>query len=72
RADSIETLTDRMQLVSVELIEWYGVRLFTDGWIAEDIDEDEVSVLQALELEASVRDPYRQLSRLFHWVGQRI
>ncbi|MFQ5968449.1 MAG: class I SAM-dependent methyltransferase [Acidimicrobiia bacterium] len=72
RADSIETLTDRMRLIGVELIEWYGVRLFTDGWVEEDIDEDEVSDVQAVELEASRRDPYRQLSRLFHWVGQRI
>jgi S-adenosylmethionine-dependent methyltransferase len=71
RADTIEELTLRLSERNVELLAWYGVRLFTDGWSpdrpATDIDAD----VFAVELEASRRDPYRQMSRLFHYVGRR-
>jgi hypothetical protein len=34
-------------------------------------DPDEVRAICDVELEASGRDPYRQLSRVFHLVGRR-
>jgi hypothetical protein len=34
-------------------------------------DPDQVAATVAVELEASRRDPYRQLSRVFHLVGRR-
>lgn len=34
-----------------------------------DADEDELTKIAKVELEASRRDPYRHLSRVFHLVG---
>jgi len=71
RADTVEELSRSMRRAGVEPLAWYGVRLFTDGWTrAMPAVDSEVDVL-AVELEASRRDPYRQLSRLFHLVGIR-
>jgi SAM-dependent methyltransferase len=78
RADTVEDLAALLDRRGVEPVAWYGVRLFTDAWCqaasgsgaerpAADADED----ILAVELEASRRDPYRQLSRLFHLVGAR-
>ncbi len=74
RPDSLEGLTQMLADVGIERVAWYGVRLFTDGWTQEARDspgvESESTVL-AVELEASRRDPYRCMSRLFHLVGVR-
>ena len=48
---------------------WYGVWLFTD-WMDVSADPGEVRAVAAVELEASRRDPYRQLSRVFHLVAR--
>jgi len=77
RADSLEDVTDTLAELGVARIEWYGVRLFSDGWtrVPEPPDAPDVSstsdAVFAVEFEASRRDPYRQLSRLFHYVGRR-
>ena len=55
----------------VDPVAWYGVRLFTDGWSPERPTTDPEDLVLAVELEASRRDPYRRLSRLFHLVGRR-
>jgi hypothetical protein len=61
----------------VEPLQWYGVWLFTD-WLdfsGVELDPDDTEKLQqiaAVELEASRRDPYRQLSRPFHLVGRKL
>jgi 2-polyprenyl-3-methyl-5-hydroxy-6-metoxy-1,4-benzoquinol methylase len=70
RADSLEDLTRMLSDAGVERQAWYGVRLFTDGWTHERPADCEPDVL-AVELEASRRDPYRLMSRLFHIVGVR-
>jgi SAM-dependent methyltransferase len=71
RGDSIEALTAALQRRGVDREAWYGVRLFTDGWApSRPLDDPEDLVLQ-VELTASRRDPYRQLSRLFHLIGRR-
>ncbi len=51
---------------------WYGVRLFVDH-LHDDrtAGAAELAQIVAVEHEASRRDPYRQLSRLFHLVGRR-
>jgi S-adenosylmethionine-dependent methyltransferase len=36
-----------------------------------DADEDELTTIAEVELEASRRDPYRHLSRVFHLIGRR-
>ncbi len=88
RADTVEELTALLAGHGVEPVTWYGVRLFTDGWIGArdgrlgsaavyDAAPAGVTVESALddvfevEYEASRRDPYRQLSRLFHLIGRR-
>ncbi len=55
----------------VEPIAWYGVRLFTESWARDRPAVDPVDEVLAVELEASRRDPYRQLSRLFHLLGTK-
>lgn len=72
RGDGVDALSALLAGRGVEPIGWYGVRLFTDGWTADRpaMDDDEGLVVQ-VELEASRRDPYRQLSRLFHLLGRR-
>lgn len=70
RAETVEQLQHSLVERGVDPVAWYGVRLFTEGWRADRADDPEDLVL-AVELEASRRDPYRQLSRLFHLVGVR-
>jgi SAM-dependent methyltransferase len=106
RADTIEELTALLAEHGVEPVTWYGVRLFTDGWIgaregrvgaaavydatpaglvpgagkraadgplgnADARADGMLDVVFEVEFEASRRDPYRQLSRLFHLIGRR-
>jgi hypothetical protein len=77
RADTVEDLSALLSQAGVTPVDWYGVRLFTDGWVSayDQADPgsggDDMDALMAVELEASRRDPYRQLSRLFHLVGVR-
>jgi S-adenosylmethionine-dependent methyltransferase len=78
RADTVEELSALLAGAGVVPVTWYGVRLFTDGWVHAYDQADSGAVggsgadaMLAVELEASRRDPYRQLSRLFHLVGVR-
>jgi SAM-dependent methyltransferase len=76
RADTVEGVTGIIRSHGVEPARWYGVWLFID-WIEfsgtklDPTDADEVAAIAAVELEASHRDPYRQLSRVFHLVGRK-
>jgi SAM-dependent methyltransferase len=76
RADTVEELSDRLQTRGVDPLRWYGVWLFVD-WLGfcgvelDPTDAAQVSAAAAVELEASRRDPYRQLSRIFHLVGRK-
>ena len=65
-----------VQSRGVEPLCWYGVWLFVDwlefsGAELDPSNSDEVMKIAAVELEASRRDPYRQLSRVFHLVGRK-
>jgi len=71
RADSLQNLTSLLADVGVDRVAWYGVRLFTDGWTPDRPTIDCEADVLAVELEASYRDPYRQMSRLYHLVGIR-
>jgi S-adenosylmethionine-dependent methyltransferase len=76
RADTVEELSELMQSRGVDPVGWYGVWLFVD-WLefsGAEVDPDDatqVAAAAAVELEASRRDPYRQLSRVFHLVGRK-
>jgi S-adenosylmethionine-dependent methyltransferase len=76
RADTVEELTELMRSGGVEPLGWYGVWLFVDwlefsGADLDPADVKQVAATAAVELEASRRDPYRQLSRVFHLVGRK-
>ncbi len=76
RADTVEELSELMESRDVEPLRWYGVWLFVD-WLefgGAELDPDDgpqMAATAAVELEASRRDPYRQLSRVFHLVGRK-
>jgi len=71
RADRIDDLSALLTRHGVDPVAWYGVRLFTDAWAPDRRAQDPDEVVLAVELEASRRDPYRRLSRLFHLVGTK-
>lgn len=76
RADTREELADLMARHGVEPQQWYGVWLFADwfefaGVPLDPSDTAEVEQIAVVELEASRRDPYRQVSRVFHLVGRK-
>jgi SAM-dependent methyltransferase len=76
RADTVEGLSGLLRTRGVEPLQWYGVWLFVD-WLdfsgagLDPSDSKQVAAAAAVELEASRRDPYRQLSRVFHLVGRK-
>jgi hypothetical protein len=77
RGDTVEHLSGLLSSHGVEPLQWYGVWLFTDwlefsGVEVDLSDSERVAAMVAVELEASKRDPYRQLSRPFHLVGRRL
>jgi SAM-dependent methyltransferase len=77
RADTVEELSGLLRDRGVEPVRWYGVWLFVDwlefsGVTPDPADDGQVAAAAAVELEAGRRDPYRQLSRVFHLVGRRI
>ena len=76
RADTVEELSELVRSRGVEPLHWYGVWLFVDwldfsGMTLDPTDAAQVAAAAAVELEASRRDPYRQLSRTFHLVGRK-
>jgi hypothetical protein len=76
RADTVEEIGELLRSHGVPPEQWYGVWLFVDwlelgGTALDATDADEVAATAAVELAASRRDPYRQLSRVFHLVGRR-
>ena len=76
RADTVEEISELMRSGGVEPVRWYGVWLFVDwlefsGVRLDPGDSKNVAATAAVELEASRRDPYRQLSRVFHLVGRK-
>jgi S-adenosylmethionine-dependent methyltransferase len=76
RADTVEDISVLLRRGDVEPICWYGVWLFVDwlefsGAELDPGDSRQLAATAAVELEASRRDPYRQLSRVFHLLGRR-
>jgi SAM-dependent methyltransferase len=76
RADTVEEVSELIRGHGVEPLRWYGVWLFVDwlefsGATLDPADTAQVAATAAVELEASRRDPYRQLSRVFHLVGRK-
>ena len=77
RADSVDELSAILRREGVEPLDWYGVWLFVDwlefaGATLDPTDTDQLEATARVELEASRRDPYRQLSRVFHLLGRKV
>jgi SAM-dependent methyltransferase len=71
RADTVQGLSGWLSARHVETAAWYGTGFFADWWATDRPAECATEGLLAVELEASRRDPYRQLARMFHLVGMR-
>ena|SRR5579872_7231630 len=76
RADTVEEVGELIARYGVKPERWYGVWLFVDwlefgGATLDPSDTKEVEAIAAVELEVSRRDPYRQVSRVFHLVGRK-
>jgi SAM-dependent methyltransferase len=76
RADTVDELGALLRAGGVEPVRWYGVWLFADwldfAGVTQDVaDSAQLAAQAAVELEAARRDPYRQLSRVFHLIGRR-
>lgn len=73
RADTVEELSGLLAEHQTDTEAWYGVWLFSD-WLdlaGTPVPHGELDGVAEVELLAGCRDPYRQLSRLFHLVGRR-
>lgn len=76
RADTVEEIERLLRAGDVEPVRWYGVWLFVD-WLEfggaglRPGDERRLAAIAAVEGEAARRDPYRQLSRVFHLIGRK-
>jgi len=70
RADTPAEIIEAFRQCHAELIDWYGVRLFTDHW--DDLPvPDDIELLVEAEYQAAQRDPYRQLAALVHVIAKR-
>jgi len=73
RADTVDELSERLTARGANPLQWYGVWLFVD-WLefgGATPDAAQREQIAAVELEASRRDPYRQLGRVFHLLAQK-
>jgi SAM-dependent methyltransferase len=77
RADTVEEISELISTSGVQPEQWYGVWLFVDwlefsGAQLDPTDREQVAATAAVELEASRRDPYRSMSRVFHLIGRKL
>lgn len=70
RGDTVDQLSELLGIGEAPAEAWYGVWLFSD-WLDLPVATTDVAAVAEVELEASRRDPYRQVSRVFHVVGRR-
>jgi SAM-dependent methyltransferase len=76
RADTVDELGGMLRANGVEPVAWYGVWLFADwlefgGTTVDVSDRQALHAMAEVEYQAARRDPYRQLSRVFHLLGRR-
>lgn len=76
RADTVEEPSELVRSRGVDPNRGYGVWLFVhwlefSGVELDPDDSKQVAATAAVELEASRRDPHRQLSRVLHLVGRK-
>ena len=69
RAETIEGLRLLLKEAGVEVVQWYGVRVFTDH-LGDLPPEPNLPEVLELEWKAGRRDPYRSAAYLTHLTGQ--
>jgi S-adenosylmethionine-dependent methyltransferase len=70
RGDTVEGLSALFEEAGLRVVQWYGVRVFTDH-LEDRPRGSELPEILELEREVSRRDPYRAVARLIHLIGQR-
>jgi len=70
KAHRVSDLIGTLDLLGIEHVAWYGIRLFTDHFGGQPVPPDAEDIIEA-EWQAGCRDPYRGVARLVHVVGRR-
>jgi hypothetical protein len=73
RADQLDEVVTDLASCGLELVEWYGVRVFNDA-VASDVavpDDEDLAALLDAEDAAGRRDPYRWLGSQMHVIARR-
>lgn len=70
RGDTLDSLSDSFKRCRLELVAWYGIRVFTDH-LANTPPGDNSEIAVEAELRAGQTDPYRRVARLLHLIGRR-
>ena len=70
RGDTVEDLYRAFREAGIDLVQWYGVRVFTDH-LGDRMPDENLSEMLELEWEAGRREPYRSIARLIHLVGRK-
>jgi S-adenosylmethionine-dependent methyltransferase len=70
RGDSLASLIAMFERHRLSVLAWYGIRVFTDHLGDEPAGENSMVAVEA-EWRAGQTDPYRQLARLLHVIGER-
>jgi SAM-dependent methyltransferase len=70
RGDTVDLLTDSFKRYGLELVAWYGIRVFTDHLATDPPGKDSALAVEA-EWRAGRTDPYRKIARLLHLIGRR-
>ncbi|GAA4994380.1 methyltransferase domain-containing protein [Yinghuangia aomiensis] len=65
-----DDVTARLSDLGAATLAWYGVRTFTDHLGNAPVPPDFDQILE-LEWRAGARDPYRQISRLWHLIARK-
>lgn len=71
-ANTLAEVTSWCEAAGLEIVAWYGVRVFTDAVaVDEPVDPDTIEQCLRAEVLAGERDPYRALGSQLHVVAQR-
>ena len=70
RGDTVEGLAALFESCGIELVQWYGVRVFTDH-LGDRSPGPNLPAILELEWEAGRRDPYSSVARLLYLVRRR-
>lgn len=71
RGDTLQELADLLRVSGAQVVEWFGVRVFSDHLDDSRPGTDFGDLLEA-EWMAARRDPYRQVGRLLHVIARRV